>query len=116
MSILEAWLIASFAVWRLTRLLHAEDGPRDLARAWRIRIAAGPLARAVGCFNCLSLWMALPFGIWIAALAGAWALFFAAWPALSGAAIVIERVVDGPPAAARWYEEAPTPSQEDRPS
>jgi len=109
-STLEAWLIASFAVWRLTHLLYAEEGPWDLARAWRARLAAGPLARAVDCFNCLSLWVALPFAAWVAALAGHWLVVFAAWPALSGAAILIERLIERTqPAPPVWYEEPPPP-------
>ena len=114
MSTLEACLIASFAVWRLTRLLHAEDGPWNLARAWRERIAAGPLARAVGCFNCLSLWVAVPFAVWIADLAGAWPVVLAVWPALSGAAILIERVAERN--APAWYEEPAPAPREDKPS
>ncbi len=103
---LVAWLIGSFAVWRLTHLLHAEDGPWDAVAKWRERLAGGPLARMVACFYCLSMWVALPFALWIADVAAQWPVALAAWPALSGAAIVIERLSDRSPTAA-WFEEPP---------
>jgi hypothetical protein len=81
--------IGSLAVWRVTRLLHIEEGPFDLAL--RLRRWAGDRfwGRALGCFYCLSLWVALP----VAGLIS-WRLieFVLLWPALSGAACLLEHV------------------------
>lgn len=98
-SPLLAFVLASLAVWRVTHLLNAEDGPWDLAA--RLRARLGPmLARAVGCFYCLSVWVALPFTPWLTREPAA---FIVTWMALSAAAIVIERLT-GRTATAVWHE------------
>jgi hypothetical protein len=75
--------VAALANWRLAHALVAEDGPwRSLAR---LRAAAGP---AMACFFCVSVWPALPLAL-LAAGGGQRALLL--WPALSAAAILIER-------------------------
>lgn len=84
------WIAASvFAVWRITHLLVAEDGPGDLVV--KLRRAAGDSAvgRALDCFYCTSVWAALPFAY---LCADDWAPRALLWPALSGAAIVVERL------------------------
>jgi hypothetical protein len=75
--------MAALANWRLAHALHAEDGPwRSLAR---LRASAGS---AMACFFCVSLWPALPLAL---LAAGGWARALLLWPALSAAAILIER-------------------------
>jgi uncharacterized protein DUF1360 len=98
--------IAALAVWRLTHLVNAEDGPLrvfDRVRGWMRRIALGEL---VDCFYCLSLWMAVPFAL---SLGAGWLERAALWLALSAAAILMNRLVEGPaesaPQAALYYEE-----------
>jgi hypothetical protein len=95
-------LIAALCTWRLTHLLQAEDGPWEISV--RIRRAAGDgfFGRLLDCFYCLSLWISLPI---------AWAIcegplnFALLWPALSGAAILLERATSGPaPVAAVAHE------------
>lgn len=56
----------------------------------RLRGAAGSgmLGRMMECFYCLSLWIAAPLA---APLATGWLHFFLLWPALSGAAILLEQ-------------------------
>ncbi len=99
-------MLASLAVWRVTHLLHAEDGPWDLAARWRSVLGDGPLGRMFGCFYCLSVWVAAPFVPWLTVqfITG-----LVAWAALSAAAIIIERIVErvaGPAAApAAWHED-----------
>jgi hypothetical protein len=86
-------LIAALGVWRLTHLLQAEDGPWDVSV--RIRRAAGDgfFGHLLDCFYCLSLWIALPM---------AWIVhrdpidLALLWPALSGAAILLERATARP--------------------
>jgi hypothetical protein len=97
-------VIASLAVWRATYLLHAEDGPWDLAARLRGYLGDGPLGRMFRCFYCLSVWVAVPFVPWIT---GQWVSGLVVWAALSGAAIVIERLTDRQPPPAAWHEEPP---------
>ena len=100
------FLLGSLAVWRVVHLLHAEDGPGD----WlvRLRRAAGQgfWGSALDCFYCLSVWIAAPAAL----LAGAsWRERALLWPALSAAAIFLERVgqrVDGVPS---YHEDKEVP-------
>lgn len=81
--------VAVLGVWRVTHLLHAEEGPWDAVGRARRR-ARGRFATSVlGCFWCLSCWVALPFTL---VLAG-WGERALLWPALSAGAIVVELVV-----------------------
>src|SRR2546430_11578163 len=64
MSIFE-FVLAVLAVWRLTHLLVAEDGPFQ-AIAWLRRTAGhGFWGSLLDCFYCLSLWIAVPFALWL---------------------------------------------------
>lgn len=97
-------LIGTLAVWRITHLLYAEDGPWDLLVRLRKRAGQGFWARLLDCFYCLSLWTAvLPAWLMGESLTERAIL----WPALSGGAILIERMtsraVDPPPAM--YFEE-----------
>ena len=81
------YVLAVMAVWRVTHLLHLEHGPWGVlsrARAVAERLGLGDL---VQCFFCLSLWVALPAGWWLAAT---WPGRAIAWLALSAGAILIE--------------------------
>jgi hypothetical protein len=80
--------IGSLAVWRVTRLLHLEEGPFDLSAALRRRAGNGFWGQALGCFYCLSLWVALPMA-WL--ICGRLIEFVLLWPALSGAACLLEQ-------------------------
>jgi hypothetical protein len=89
------WLLLGLlAVWRITHLLQAEDGPSQVLVRLRVKVGKGVLGRLLDCFYCLSIWVSAPF----AALIGAdpiERLFL--WPALSGAASLLERVTQRPP-------------------
>jgi hypothetical protein len=84
-----AFLIAALVVWRVTHLLQAEDGPWNVVA--RLRRVAGQSmwGRLLDCFYCLSLWVAAP-AAWVSG--GTWWERAWLWPALSGAAILLERV------------------------
>jgi hypothetical protein len=84
------WLILDvLIVWRITHLLQAEDGPWKLVVRLRRWAGEGFWGELLDCFYCLSLWIALP----VAVLAGyGWKHRLALWPALSGAAILMERI------------------------
>ena len=99
------FLTAALAVWRLTHLLTAEDGPWDVSV--RIRRAAGQgfFGPLLDCFYCLSVWIALP---------AAWVLHrdlidgALVWMGLSGAAILLERATaarDAPVPPAQFIED-----------
>jgi hypothetical protein len=96
------FVIAALAVWRLTHLLWGEDGPWDCFVRFRRLAGASTIGRVLDCFNCLSVWIAIPFACWIGA---SWPGRFIAWPALSGAAILLERITSRhnlSPAVAVW--------------
>lgn len=83
------WLVIGIlCVWRVTHLLHAEDGPWDLIAHMRKRAGAGFWAGLMDCFYCLSLWIAVPFAL---ILGEGWKERLLLWPALSAAAILLER-------------------------
>lgn len=90
-------LMGALAVWRVTHLLHAEDGPWDIVVRLRTAAGNGTLGSMMDCFYCLSVWMALPFAAW---LSNSWLQGLLWWPALSGAAILLERFSNGRPATA----------------
>jgi hypothetical protein len=82
------FLLGVLCVWRLTHLVVAEDGPwRSFARL-RETAGGGFWGGLFDCFYCLSLWIALPLALLIGETAQERALL---WPALSGAAILLER-------------------------
>jgi len=91
-----AWfrfLVAALAVWRLTHLLAREDGPWDLVVRLRRRLGHGFWGKLIDCFQCLSLWVALPFSVFVG---GQVPEMLVSWLALSGAAILLEQQVTEP--------------------
>lgn len=104
MDTLDSWLgfaLAALASWRVTHLLAAEDGPGALVLRLRTRLGASGLGALMDCFQCLSLWVAMPFALALAHSAAGWLL---AWLALSGAACLLERIGAAP---APWPGEPP---------
>jgi hypothetical protein len=88
MHIYYTFTLIVLAVWRLTHLLNAESGPSQLLIRFRERVGSGFWGELLGCFYCLSLWVAVPFAL----LSGRdWTEKLLLWPALSGAAILLER-------------------------
>jgi hypothetical protein len=84
------WLIlAILGVWRITHLLHAEDGPWHLLVRFRHSLGNGMLSQILDCFYCLSVWIAVPFA-WV--IGGGWEERLLLWPALSGAAVLLQRL------------------------
>src|SRR5690606_6645885 len=72
-------LLGVLAVWRVTHLLQAEDGPWDVVVRLRRAAGAGFFGRLLDCFYCLSLWVALPAALAIGTDAFERLLL---WPAL----------------------------------
>ncbi len=84
------WLaIGILAVWRITHLFHAEDGPWDMLVRLRRLAGAGFWGSLLDCFYCLSLWVAAPFAVW---LGEGWKERILLWLALSGGASLLERL------------------------
>ncbi len=84
-----ATVLAALAVWRITHLLQAEDGPWDLVVRLRKAAGDGFWGSLLDCFYCLSVWIAAPFAVWLGSGVSERLLL---WPALSAAAILLERV------------------------
>jgi hypothetical protein len=76
------------AVWRLTHLLAAEDGPGDILVRFRRRAGNGFWGKLLDCFYCLSLWIAAPFALLLAA---GWKEGLLSWLGFSAGAILLER-------------------------
>jgi hypothetical protein len=104
-------LVASLAAWRLTHLLWGEDGPWDCFVRLRKLAGSSFAGQILDCFYCLSIWVALPFGLWIGTT---WPARAVAWMAISGAAILLERMTTprsatAPPA--QWREDSTSPPE-----
>jgi hypothetical protein len=100
-----AWSAAALAVWRLTHLLHAEAGPGEVIARLRDQAGTGLAGQALGCFYCLSLWVAapvawlLPAGAWVGGTGGGSGGLLL-WLALSGAAVLLQRLTEPAPQGA----------------
>ena len=105
--------IAILATWRLTHLLWAEDGPWN-AFAHLRRVAGERIwGRLLDCFYCLSLWAAAPMAWW---LGERWPERGVLWLAVSGGAIVLERLLNNVrnvPAAPWRVDSAATRNEEE---
>lgn len=102
------FILGVLAVWRVTNLFSSEAGPWNLLGRLRTWAGHGLWGSLLDCFYCLSLWIALPVAI---GLGASWREKFLLWPALSGAAILLERVTvrtPAVPAASYYYESEET--------
>jgi hypothetical protein len=96
-----AFLAAVLAVWRVTHLIAVEDGPWDVLRRVRNAGERIGLERLIHCFYCCSVWVAIPFAL---LLTHEWKSVAIVLPALSGGAILLERVTGEREAPAAWIE------------
>lgn len=92
-SFLSRVVLAVLATWRVTHLLAHEDGPADLLARIRRLLSAGFLGRLMDCFQCMSLWIAVPFAFYLSRRPLEWLI---SWLALSGAACLLERTGQEP--------------------
>jgi Protein of unknown function (DUF1360) len=81
------FLIAALAAWRVSHMLACEDGPWDILARLRRRLGPGVLGKMMDCFQCLSIWIAIPFALY---LHPSPVEFLVVWPAISGAACLLE--------------------------
>jgi len=59
--------VALLAVWRITHLLTAEDGPWNIIAWLRRKTGSSILGNLLDCFYCLSIWTSIPFCFYAAA-------------------------------------------------
>lgn len=84
--------VAALATWRLTHLLASEDGPGAVVVRLRARLGTGWMGELADCFQCLSLWVAMPLTPFVTRKRGEAAV---TWLALSGAACQLELLLEG---------------------
>lgn len=87
------FVLATLACWRVTHLLAVEDGPADLIFRLRFLLGDRFAGKLMDCFQCLSLWVAVPISLFVT-LRPVDCLF--SWLALSGAACLLERAWSEP--------------------
>lgn len=80
--------ITLLAVWRITHLFQAEDGPFDLVYKIRKLAGDGFIGKMMDCFYCLSVWVALAPGLYFGVGAVQKVML---WLAFSGGAILLEK-------------------------
>ena len=98
-----SFILGSFSVWRITHLLHAEDGPWDVFYHLRRRLGDHFFGKLMDCFYCLSLWVSAPFAY---GLGQDNQTRFLLWWSISGAAILLERISQkNPPFPPNTFEE-----------
>ncbi len=97
------FLLGSLGAWRTTHLLSAEDGPWKIFSRGRVRLEGTTWGSLFSCFYCLSVWITFPLALLIAS---GWRERMLTWPALSGAAILLEEMVRRmTPASTAYYIE-----------
>lgn len=81
-------ILSVVAVWRLTHLIGKEDGPFNIMFLLRKKAGSSFFGKLMDCFYCLSIWIALPFALWLGLT---WIEKILVWLALSGAAAFLEQ-------------------------
>jgi hypothetical protein len=85
--------LAALAAWRVTHLLTAEDGPAGLVARARGRLGSGPAGELADCFGCMSMWVAVPLVPFVTRRRAEAPV---CWLAVSGAAVLLERLTREP--------------------
>jgi Protein of unknown function (DUF1360) len=84
------WLtLGVLVVWRITHFFNAEDGPFNVGVRLRRMAGESVLGDILDCFYCLSVWIAIPFALWIGS---SWKEITLLWLAFSSGAISLERL------------------------
>jgi hypothetical protein len=96
------FVAAALAVWRVTHLVVLEEGPWQLSHRLRLLGASLGAAKLFGCFLCFSVWAAVPFALLLTRRPLELLLLI---PALSGAAILLERATAREETAVPLYVE-----------
>jgi hypothetical protein len=80
-------VLGAFATWRVAHLISSEDGPVQVVARMRARLGSSELGRLTDCFQCLSMWVAVPVAAMVPRRRPDQVLI---WLAVSGAACLIE--------------------------
>ncbi len=83
--------LCTLAIWRITHLFSKEDGPFDVVVKFRKLFGQGFFGNLLDCFYCLSLWISVPFAVF---LSETWVQGIIIWFALSGAACFMFKITD----------------------
>ena len=102
MARIEDIVVGALCVWRLTHLLNAEDGPYQVLVRLRRAAGSGFLGQALDCFYCLSLLLAAPVAL---AIGSGWLGRLLLWPALSGAACLLEAATQSRAPMGMYFED-----------
>jgi Protein of unknown function (DUF1360) len=81
------FVLAVLATWRVTHLLAKEDGPGEVIYRFRFWLGQSSAGKLMDCFSCMSLWVAAPVALFVSLRV---AEYFVSWLAISGAACLIE--------------------------
>ena len=85
------FLLCLLAVWRICHLLSQEDGPFDLVIRFRKLVGGGFFGNLLDCFYCLSIWVSIPFAVW---LSTEWKIGILNALALSGGACILFKLTE----------------------
>lgn len=90
------FILAVFAVWRVTYMLQVEDGPMAVftrLQAWIMKRPdkVGGINQGFFCFYCLSVWVSLPITLLIMHNHN-WKSFIVYWLAVSTGAILVNKL------------------------
>lgn len=85
--------VSALAVWRLTHLLAAEDGPWNVIVWARRKLGTSIWGKLMDCFYCLSIWISIPFAFYV--VSGTLDRLIV-WLALSGSASLANKMVKEP--------------------
>lgn len=105
------FILVVLAVWRITHLLAAEDGPFNLLAWLRRQAGAGFWGSLMDCFYCLSLWIAAPFAF---VMGRTWSEKLLLWPAISGAAILLDGIPENQAPEQPIFVEKPSTNHEEK--
>jgi hypothetical protein len=103
------FVIAAIGVWRISHLLTLEDGPWRMFARLRHAVRHHRWSDLLDCLYCTSIWVAIPFASMLSHGVRDWLLLS---PALSGAAILLERIATRPSSPAPYFEHDFTESGE----
>ncbi|CAN5154363.1 hypothetical protein BH11BAC5_BH11BAC5_18480 [soil metagenome] len=93
MNTIFQFVLLSLVTWRVSHLLSKEDGPFDIVYLVRKKAGAGFFGSLLDCFYCVSIWVAMPFGIW---QGNTWYEKLIYWWAISGLACLLEQATAKP--------------------
>ena len=99
-------LLAVLCCWRITQLLHLEHGPWGSITALRRVLVRLGLGGVVGCFACLSVWVAAGLAL---ALAPDLRQGLLLWGATSGGALLLQRWTEAQHPPPSYLEDPETP-------